>query len=305
MINFRYHLVSVTAVFLALAIGLVLGTTALNGPTLEVMSEQVATLRDDNATLRDQVLELETAAANEQEFADAVAPATLAGTLEDEQVVVLSMAAADQAHVAGVTTMLEYSGASNVGQLTFTDGFVNPGNSDMLVDLAADLTPAGVEPPNNNDGVESASALLAATLLADGNGSADDRDALIEALVEFQMVTVDVELGEQATAVIVVTGKPYAGTDASGQNANVLNFVDQFGQYGPIVCAAPTGAGDGNVISAVLAEPELAEAISTVDNVAGPEGQLATVMALPERIAGNAGHYGTGEGATALVPEPS
>ncbi|HIW64213.1 MAG TPA: copper transporter [Candidatus Stackebrandtia excrementipullorum] len=305
MINFRYHLVSVTAVFLALAIGLVLGTTALNGPTLEVMSEQVATLRDDNSTLRDQVLELETAAANEQEFADAVAPATLAGTLDEEQVVVLSVAAADQAHVEGVTTMLEYSGATNVGQLTLTDVFINPGNSDMLVDLVADLTPPEVEPPNNNDGVESASALLAATLLADGPATADDRDALIEAMVELQMITVDVELADQATAVIVVTGKPYAGTDAAGQNTNVLNLVNQFGEYGPIVCAAPTGAGDGNVISAVLGDPELADAISTVDNVAGPEGQLATIMALPERIAGTAGHYGTGEGATALVPEPA
>ena len=305
MINFRYHLVSVTAVFLALAIGLVLGTTALNGPTLEVMSDQVATLRDDNATLRDQVLELETAAANEQDFADAVAPATLAGTLEEENIIVLSVAAADQAHVAGITTMLEYSGAANVGQLTLTDNFVNPGNSDMLVDLVAELTPTGVEPPNNNDGVESASALLAATLLAEGPATADDRDALIEALVEIQMVTVDVELAEQATAVVVVTGKPYAGTEAAGQNANVLSFVDQFGQYGPIVCAAPTGAGDGNVVSAVLADAEVAETVSTVDNVAGPEGQLATVMALPERIAGTAGHYGTGEGATSLVPQSS
>ncbi|MFD0559840.1 copper transport outer membrane protein MctB [Stackebrandtia endophytica] len=305
MINFRYHLVSVTAVFLALAIGLVLGTTALNGPTLEVMSDQVATLRDDNATLRDQVLELETAAANEQEFADAVAPATLNATLEDQNILVLSVSAADQAHVAGVVNMLGYSGAANVGQLTFTDNFVEPGNSDILVDLVADLTPTDIEPPNNNDGVESASALLAATLFSEGPGTADDRDALIKALVELQMVTVDEKLGEQATAVIIVTGKPYSGTEASGQNANVLMFVDQFGQHGPVVCAAPTGAGDGNVVSAILGDAELAESISTVDNAAGPEGQLATVMAVPERIGGTAGHYGTGEGATALVPEPS
>jgi hypothetical protein len=32
MIDFRYHLVSLVAVFLALAVGIVLGTTALNGP---------------------------------------------------------------------------------------------------------------------------------------------------------------------------------------------------------------------------------------------------------------------------------
>ena len=35
MINFRYHVVSLTAVFLALAIGLVVGTAALNGPVAD------------------------------------------------------------------------------------------------------------------------------------------------------------------------------------------------------------------------------------------------------------------------------
>ena len=34
MIDFRYHLVSIVAVFLALAIGIVLGSTELEGPTL-------------------------------------------------------------------------------------------------------------------------------------------------------------------------------------------------------------------------------------------------------------------------------
>ncbi|MBA3410734.1 MAG: copper transporter, partial [Geodermatophilaceae bacterium] len=31
MIDFRYHLVSLTAVFLAVALGIVIGTTQLNG----------------------------------------------------------------------------------------------------------------------------------------------------------------------------------------------------------------------------------------------------------------------------------
>ena len=35
MIDFRYHLVSIVAVFLALAIGIVLGSTELRGGTLD------------------------------------------------------------------------------------------------------------------------------------------------------------------------------------------------------------------------------------------------------------------------------
>ena len=35
MVDFRYHLVSIIAVFLALAVGIVVGTAALNGPVLD------------------------------------------------------------------------------------------------------------------------------------------------------------------------------------------------------------------------------------------------------------------------------
>ena len=43
MINFRYHVVSLTAVFLALAIGLVVGTAALNGPVADIAQGRAST----------------------------------------------------------------------------------------------------------------------------------------------------------------------------------------------------------------------------------------------------------------------
>ena len=54
MINFRYHVVSLTAVFLALAIGLVVGTAALNGPVADSLKDQVQGLNRDNSNLREQ-----------------------------------------------------------------------------------------------------------------------------------------------------------------------------------------------------------------------------------------------------------
>ncbi|MGH8794038.1 MAG: copper transporter, partial [Stackebrandtia sp.] len=239
MINFRYHLVSVTAVFLALAIGLVLGTTALNGPTMDALSETVSSLRGDNESLRDQVVQLEEDAADEQEFASEAAPAMLNGVLEDESVAVLSIGAASPEHVDGVVSMLGHSSAKPVGQLTFTDEFVNPSSSDKLTDLVAELTPSDFDPPNNVDGVESASALLAAALFAEEPAiSKNDRDAVITALEELNMVTVDEKLGDGATAIVIVTGTPYTDAEAADRNANTQTFLDQFGQQGPTVVAS-------------------------------------------------------------------
>ena len=45
MIDFRYHLVSLIAVFLAVALGIVIGTTQLNGPLTDNLQAQVTALQ--------------------------------------------------------------------------------------------------------------------------------------------------------------------------------------------------------------------------------------------------------------------
>ena len=47
MIDFRYHLVSIVAVFLALAIGIVLGSTELQGPTYNLLNQTTAKLQNE------------------------------------------------------------------------------------------------------------------------------------------------------------------------------------------------------------------------------------------------------------------
>ena len=53
MIDFRYHLVSLIAVFLAVALGIVIGTTALNEPILADIKNQVSALEKDKRSLED------------------------------------------------------------------------------------------------------------------------------------------------------------------------------------------------------------------------------------------------------------
>ena len=48
MIDFRYHLVSIVAVFLALAIGIVLGSTELQGPTYNLLNQTTAKLQNES-----------------------------------------------------------------------------------------------------------------------------------------------------------------------------------------------------------------------------------------------------------------
>ncbi len=54
VISFRYHVVSIVAVFLALALGVVVGTTALNGPITTNLRQQVDSLKKDRSSLASQ-----------------------------------------------------------------------------------------------------------------------------------------------------------------------------------------------------------------------------------------------------------
>ena len=59
MIDFRYHLVSLIAVFLAVALGIIIGTTALNEPILTDIEGQVAELEEDKRSLEDRTQQLQ------------------------------------------------------------------------------------------------------------------------------------------------------------------------------------------------------------------------------------------------------
>jgi hypothetical protein len=305
VINFRYHVVSLTAVFLALAVGLILGTAALNGPVADKISSQVNGLRNTNGQLRDQVDELNARAASNDEFVREAAPTLLAGTLTGRSVLVLSSASADTDDRDRVVTMLKTGGADVVGQVRFTKDFTDPTKDDALQDLAARVTPAGVTTlPNDGVGVETASALLATVLLANKSGiTPANRQTIMSAYESLGVLDVDGPLTGQPSAVVVVTGVPDTGSDADARNTAFLSIVRQFDVVaGQMVLAAPTAAGSGNPVGAVRSDGTLAKTISTVDGVSLAEGQVATAMALAEQFTGRAGHYGTGKAATARIP---
>jgi hypothetical protein len=68
------------------------------------------------------------------------------------------------------------------------------------------------------------------------------------------------------------------------------------------VLAGPAAVA-GDVVSAVIADSDLATRISTVNGFGGVTGQVSVPLALNATIGGRVGHYGFGDGLTA-VPEP-
>jgi hypothetical protein len=305
VINFRYHVVSLTAVFLALAIGLVLGTAALNGPLADDLNNRVSSLSNRNSQLRTEVTQLQGQVESQADFVRDAAPMLLANRLAGKTVLLVSTDTADNKHRDAVAQALTQSGATITGKVRIDKQFIDPQQEEALADLVSRLVPAGVASTLPNDGVavETASALLATALVSGGPVVSEaSRTGILSGFSRLGVITVEGRISQQADAVVVVAGQADTDADADKLNDAKNQVVQQFDRVARYMALAGPQAGSGPV-AAVRDDDTLSNQIATVDNVSSPEGQVVVALALAEQYLGRTGHYGSGDGASARVPD--
>jgi hypothetical protein len=294
VINFRYHVVSIAAVFLALALGLIVGTAAFNGPAADGLAAQVDAMGKANQNLRDEVNHLNEEAEQEEQFATEALPWMIGNRLNGKRVLIITTTDADKDYVDGVAEALRtVGGATITGQVSFQKRFVDPTSKEELLDLVDNGTPSTVTGlPANSNGAETASALLAAVLVDHNPEVAEpDRTKTLNAFLGSYLVGSAVK--QPAEAILVLAGPPYNEKDAGKFNAGLKTIVEQFDKAGPIVVAAESTAGDGNLVGAVRGDSNLSKQVSTVNNAGTPQGRAAVLLALADQVESKApGHYG-------------
>ena len=80
MSSFRYHIVSIVSVFLALAVGIALGGGPLKGEVDNTLVSQVQTDRQTKLALQSQITALRSSNTFTDDFAKTVAPGLIGGT---------------------------------------------------------------------------------------------------------------------------------------------------------------------------------------------------------------------------------
>ncbi|SCL25564.1 Copper transport outer membrane protein, MctB [Micromonospora rhizosphaerae] len=310
MINFRYHVVSLTAVFLALAIGLVVGTAALNGPVADSLKENVNALRKDNQQMRQSVNAMQKELEGEEDFAAEMAQVVLPGKLTGRRVLVITLPSGRE-QTEGVLKMLQLAGANVTGRVDLQDKFINPDSNNNLLELAVTAARPNSAPtaglPGNGHGVETSSALLASILLDRAQGtppvSDADRRAVMSAYSNSGYLTTEDKVTGAAEAVVLVSGQPYVDKDSAKKDESVVKVAEQFDRSGAIVVGGNGSAG-GNVVAVVRGDAVLSQTISTVDNANTVQGQLVTALALVQQLTEKkAGQYGVGDNAAGLLPK--
>ena len=311
MIDFRYHLVSIIAIFLALAVGLVVGATALAPKTEIILRKAQTELSKNNANLTKDKQALTNQVSADQSFAAAAAPRLLSGLLKGEKVVLVVAPGADGSVTTGVTTALHQAGASITGTVNLSSNFLDTSgqNEATLTQLAQSLAlKAGVTLPTRSAsavaGQQDAAQVLAATLLNPLGvaASGSNTQAILSAFSNFlSLASGGTTLAPAQLAVLVTPGgtAPQPGSEVLAALAVALRNAGS----GTVMAGAVSSIGSGSVISA----EDSAGQVSTVDNADTETGQIITVQALRLLLDGKAPkQYGIGpQSAPSPAPTPS
>ncbi len=310
MISFRFHVVSITAVFLALAIGVVIGTTYVDRIVVDNLETRVDTVsknldagRAKNDALSGQVHDLEGYARSSAAFA-------VTGRLTDVPVVLIAVRGVD-GNVANQTVALARKAGATVPGVAWLEkkwALSDAADHDALA------TAAGVPTQGSNAKVrsEALSALVGALGPSAPGANPAEATATLDRFVQSGFLTVDPQ-GNGAPSLGAMAGLSprLLLVSSSDGPANLEPVVAQLGRIGsdahlPTVMAEAYVQRDkGPNRGATLAhqmDDALRKQVAFVDDVEVPEGQAASVLALSAPDASRNAHYGYGSGADGVLP---
>ncbi|HET6626963.1 MAG TPA: copper transporter [Nocardioidaceae bacterium] len=310
MISFRYHIVSIVSVFLALAIGVALGGGPLKGEVDNTLVEQVEADRKAKAAFQDEISDLRSTNEFTDAFAANVAPGLLDKRLQGRPVTLITLPGADEKAVSSLTQLIGIAGGTVAGTVRAGEGLVDPGNKQLVDELGSQLldgTP-DVTVADDASGYERMGALIARAVATDEDAGAPVDDAassILSGLSTANLMSADGELDRRGSLVLFVAG-PGTGSADQRQGANTIvtalaTAIDA--QTDGVVIAGPVGTARANgLLDAVRANVAAARDVSTVDALGRQAGQVVTVLALSEQARGEAGQYGAVDAADGAMP---
>ena len=305
MISLRQHVVTIVAIFLALALGVLAGSAFVQPRLIESLETQVDEQRQRITDLQDEVGQLRDQLAAEQAFNDAALPHLTRNRLIGLDAVVLSQEGVEDEVVAETRGALEEAGATVV--VLEARSTLAPQDEEGQAALAELLTLTETTPEELSR--------LAAETLADRLASEERRDPpdpglLHLLLTEGYLASLDASLSDETLAtiggpdqmVVVLAG----GGDPEAVMAPedfAVPLVERLADLG-----LPVAAGE-SVDTAVPFVPLLrdggTDGVVTVDDLDESRGGAALVLGLERLLlTGQGGDYGVKGGAAPLPPPP-
>lgn len=299
MISFRYHVVSLVAVLVALAVGVALG----GGPLSEIGRgvETNSAAQKENERLNGDLEKARLVSGFQDQFGASLASTRVAESLEGRSIAVVTLPGADPKTVTAVRDQVDSAGGSVTGTYDAGKGLIDVENTSLVDTLGAQLAEtvkgSGVEDEATTY-VRMGQLISRAVSTDEDAGSGMDQGSrdILAGLDGASLLSTATGGTKRASLVLVVLG-----TDLTGEGADkvLTGLVSGLGHAAD--GAVVTGTTESGGLETIRDDEASAASVSTVDSVQTRTGQVATVLALAASVAGEPGHFGA-NGKDGAVP---
>lgn len=313
MIDFRYHLVSIIAIFFALAAGIVLGAGPLGDEADKNLSDQVNSLRQQADELREERDLIQAQSEAQIRYVNETAPRLIDGALAGQNVAIVSLPGAAEDQVDAIIEAVEDAGAITDVRVRIEPAWADTEAEATLDDLASQHASSDVKLDEDSDGYGRAAQVLAAAVMTQVSSESSSGDVgpptfpplETDVIGDFESagyMTLVGDSSSKATLAVFVSG-PLSGDDASDRVGRLIPLSEQFDAAGDgtVVAGPASTADEGGVIASIRGGDE-SDTVSTVDTVTNTAGRVGVVLAASEQLKGGVGMYGQQDGSDRLVP---
>jgi hypothetical protein len=310
VISLRQHAISLAAVFLALAVGVVLGSGFLSNTMVSGLRDESKNLHNQINALNDEKNVLSGKLGSANTFDTQMSGRIVHDALNGKSVAIFRAPDAKDDDVDAVAKIIGQAGGALAGTVSLTQEFVDANSAEKLRSVVnSSILPAGAQLSTKLvDQGSQAGDLLGIALLINRDPAVppvDDgqRDTVLAALRDTGFIGYGNQHVGAANAAVVVTGGAL-NDDAGNQGVSVAKFAAALAPHGSgVLLAGRDGSSSGPAAVAVArADAAVTPVISTVDDVDIEPGRITTVLGMADLInGGHTGQYGTGRRNTGLT----
>lgn len=302
MINFRYHIVSLMAVFLALAVGITFGVSLVSGEANKGLAAQAEQDRKQVATYRDQITQMQQLDRYRDAYANQIGQQVTADMLPDVPVAIIAMPDAPRSVVNNVQAAVSASGGSVTSVTSIDTQAFDPTQRSQVMSI---LQPFSNQYGSNDTLATRFGKVLGRALLSGRNGVVDQVGSTISDALNGKLVSVNRQNQDVAELAIIVTApaaNPPLNADALDRHV-AFDVALSADAKGTVVAGPNSTEIDATDVATVRSDASSRDLLSSVDTADLPSGVSTVIMAGAEQLAGGQGHYGWNNSSDAPAPE--
>ncbi len=307
MIDFRYHIVSIVAIFFALGAGVVLGAGPLKGTGSEIVQSQADKDRAALADARAELIEVKALDKYRDDYVAKVTAGLTDNKLTGKRIAIVTMPNANGDLTNALADAVEKAGGQVTTRVALDGKLFDPGQRQLVEPLVTQLVSADIEFPPDSTTYQRAGLILARGIAAKEEGKTADSEStkIISGLTGSKLLSLKPsQIKDRASLIVVVAAKPPTPTPDNSSYNDPVDFVEGLdqGSAGVVVAGTPDTAQNGGLLKALRSDSDTSKIVSSVDVADMPAGQATVVFSLVEQAGGKAGQYGAIDAKNGVAP---